>query len=131
MPCRNEPLVTRKSARYNRCVTKVTLAQQAMSSRMRREPNVSDERQAYVPGDAIYTKTGKRRAMKRQASTRTEARLGSLIACGGIIWTAYTATVDYSGLWQFRVLNPGPIEVCAVGILIWLHAKWRRSLEPK
>jgi hypothetical protein len=26
-----------------------------------------------------------------------------------------------------KSLEFAPLEVCAIGILIWLHAKWRRS----
>jgi hypothetical protein len=32
-------------------------------------------------------------------------------------------------LWNFSVTQPGPLEICALGILMWLHAKWRRSLK--
>ncbi len=60
-------------------------------------------------------------------SSRAEVRLGSLVAAGGIIWAVYVATVDYNSLWRMQILPPGPIEVCAIGILAWLHAKWRRS----
>jgi hypothetical protein len=56
-----------------------------------------------------------------------EERLGSLIAAAGTIWTTYVATVDYASLWHLQILPPGPIEVCALGILAWLHAKWRHS----
>ncbi len=59
----------------------------------------------------------------------TEERLGSLTAGAGLIWTAREATKDLTSLWQFRLLPPGPLEVCAIGILIWLHAKWRRSTK--
>ena len=57
----------------------------------------------------------------------TEERLGSLIAAAGTIWATYAATVDYAGLWRLQILPPGPLEVCALGILVWLHAKWRRA----
>jgi hypothetical protein len=57
----------------------------------------------------------------------TEERIGSLLAAGGTIWATYVATVDYASLWQMQILPPGPMEVCALGVLIWLHAKWRRS----
>jgi hypothetical protein len=55
-----------------------------------------------------------------------EERLGSLGAGIGTIWGVHvTAThlriVD--ALWE----TPGPLEVCAIGSLIWLHAKWHRS----
>ena len=62
-------------------------------------------------------------------SIRTEEQLGSLIAAAGTIWAIYVATVDYSSLWQLKILPPGPIELCALGILAWLHAKWRRSAK--
>jgi hypothetical protein len=61
-------------------------------------------------------------------SIRAEERLGSLLAGAGAIWAAYVATVDYNSLWQMRILPPGPVEVCALGVLVWLHAKWRRSM---
>ena len=62
-------------------------------------------------------------------SIATEERLGSLIAAGGMIWGAYAATVDYAGVLSLELIPAGPIEVCALGILIWLHAKWRRSTK--
>jgi hypothetical protein len=60
-------------------------------------------------------------------SIRAEERLGSLIGAAGTIWAVYVATVDYSNLWRMQIMPPGPVEVCALGILAWLHAKWRRS----
>jgi hypothetical protein len=60
---------------------------------------------------------------------RAEERLGSLIAAGGTVWAVYVATVDYANLWRMQIMPPGPVEVCALGILTWLHAKWRRSTK--
>lgn len=62
-----------------------------------------------------------------------EVRIGSLIAAGGMIWTAHLATLNYKGLDSFSFVNlpRGPLEVCAVGILIWLHAKWRSSVVAR
>jgi hypothetical protein len=62
-------------------------------------------------------------------SIPAEERVGSLIAAGGTIWATYIATVDYASLWRMQILPPGPMEVCALGILAWLHAKWRRSTK--
>lgn len=62
-------------------------------------------------------------------SIATEERLGSLIAAGGMIWGAYAATVNYAGVLSFEIVRAGPMEVCGLGILIWLHAKWRRSTK--
>lgn len=60
---------------------------------------------------------------------KNEERLGSLVAAGGIIWAARVATQNVSTLWNFSIAQPGPLEICALGILMWLHAKWRRSVK--
>ena len=60
---------------------------------------------------------------------RGEERLGSLLAAAGTAWLVYVATTDFNNMWQMRIMPPGPIEVCAIGILMWLHAKWRRSIK--
>lgn len=60
-----------------------------------------------------------------------QERVGSLVAAGGIIWAAQVASQDVSTLWNFSVTQPGPLEVCALGILMWLHARWRASVQPK
>ena len=62
-------------------------------------------------------------------SIHAEERFGSLIAAAGTIWAVYVATYDYDGLWRFTIAPPGPIEVCGLGVLAWLHAKWRRSVN--
>jgi hypothetical protein len=68
---------------------------------------------------------------KHFLSIRAEEHVASLIAAGGCIWGVYVATVDYSSLWRLQILPPGPVEVCALGVLAWLHAKWRRSNQPR
>lgn len=62
--------------------------------------------------------------------THAEVRLGSLVAASGIIWTVKIATDNFKGLDSFSFANlpRGPLEVCALGIVIWLHAIWRRSV---
>lgn len=64
-------------------------------------------------------------------SSHAEVRIGSLIAAGGIIWAAKEATSTFTGIdsFSFTRLPRGPLEVCAIGILIWLHAIWRKSLK--
>ena len=57
-----------------------------------------------------------------------EGRIGSLIAGGGIIWIAQAATQNFTSFTNL-LLPPGPLEACAVGILIWLHSKWRASVS--
>lgn len=68
-------------------------------------------------------------AEKNLASIRLEERLGSLVAAAGTIWIVYVATHDYTNLWRLQFSPPGPLETAALGILIWLHAKWRRSMK--
>jgi hypothetical protein len=62
-------------------------------------------------------------------SISTQERLGSLITAGGMIWGAYSATIHFSGVLSLDLIPPGPIELCSLGILVWLHAKWRRSTK--
>ncbi len=59
---------------------------------------------------------------------RLEERFGSLMAGGGVIWTTQAVTNHLASLNQINLLPPGPLETCALGLLVWLHAKWRRSL---
>ena len=60
-----------------------------------------------------------------------EIRLGSIIAATGLIWAVRLATSNFTGLdaFSFARLPRGPLEVCAAGVLIWLHAKWRKSVR--
>lgn len=69
-------------------------------------------------------------AQSSSLSIRTQERVASLMAAAGMVWGVYVATVDYAGLWRLQIAPPGPLEVCGLGILLWLHAKWRRSLKP-
>ena len=63
------------------------------------------------------------------------ARAGSLIAGGGISWAVYAATQNLELNASFLettlrnvFMQSGPLEVCGVGILIWLLGKWRASV---
>ncbi len=63
--------------------------------------------------------------------TKYEERIGSIIAGGGLCWAA-NAMVHQAGTFTNVGLWPaGPLEVCAIGILVWLHAKWRRSVRVR
>ena len=85
-------------------------------------------RDKFVPVVAI-PKNAKHAMDSHLASIRREERFSSLIAAGGMIWGVYVATHDYSNLWRLQINPPGPLEICALGILGWLHAKWRRSIK--
>ena len=64
-------------------------------------------------------------------STHLEVRLGSLVAAAGLIWAVKVATLGFAGIAAFgwTRLPAGPLELCAVGILVWLHAQWRKSVQ--
>ena len=68
-------------------------------------------------------------------NTYVTARIGSLIARGGIIWAVYTATREVEMGPSFLeqtlrnvFMQSGPLEICAAGILVWIFAKWRASV---
>lgn len=63
-------------------------------------------------------------------TSHLEARLGSLISAGGIVWTANLATKNFTSF-DNLLLPAGPLELCAIGVLIWLHAKWRGSVSVR
>jgi len=59
-------------------------------------------------------------------SPRTETRVGSLTAAAGLIMAAHSGTVQISSLANLT-FPPGPLETCAIGLLVWIHAKWRHA----
>lgn len=81
----------------------------------------------YAPTAPVDKSAGN--SASRLQSIRREERLGSLIAAAGTIWVVYAATHDYTNLWRLQINPPGPLEIAALGIVIWLHAKWRRNLN--
>ena len=93
----------------------------------RREGYV-DNRSKFIPVVEI-PKTPKNNEGGGLLSIRAEENLGSLLTAAGMAWLVYVATQDFNHMWQMSIMPPGPIEVCAVGILMWLHAKWRRSVK--
>ena len=92
----------------------------------KRHPGYDNLPKAYVPGPKPAAKAG---GGGYFFSIAAEERFGSLIAASGTMWAAYVATVDYAGLWRMQIMPPGPVEVCILGVLAWLHAKWRRSTK--
>ena len=106
---------------------------------------VKDDRSDYVDWDSgregyvnlrpkpTYVASGKPAVMptgeRHLLSIRGEELFGSLVAAAGTVWAVYVATVDYACLWRLQIMPPGPAEVCVLGVLAWLHAKWRRSVS--
>jgi len=68
-----------------------------------------------------------------------QSKIGCLICGIGIAWAAHIATdgleySDYLDVLLSRgfikvVMSPGPIEVLGFGVILWLHAKWRSSVD--
>lgn len=88
-----------------------------------------NSRSKYIPVVDIPKSQKKADGQGSLFSIRGQERFGSLLAAAGTIWAVYVATVDYANLWRMTIMPPGPVEVCALGILLWLHAKWRRSTK--
>ncbi|MGA2001140.1 MAG: hypothetical protein ABSG52_14205 [Terriglobales bacterium] len=57
-----------------------------------------------------------------------EEWIASLIAAAGVSWAIGVAATSMLPAYAME-LTVGPLETCAIGILIWLHAKWRRTLK--
>lgn len=65
-------------------------------------------------------------------------RAGCILAGGGIAWAVYVAT-EHADLSEFFLetgfrkifLQSGPMEVCALGIVLWLWGKWKRSVRAR
>lgn len=86
-----------------------------------------DRRAKYVAPLTVHKPAQSARLAQDLQSIRREERFGSLIAAAGTMWAVYVATQDYASLLRMQIMPPGPAEVCLLGILAWLHAKWRRS----
>lgn len=56
-----------------------------------------------------------------------EARFGCMISAAGVIWAVREGTLHSSI--SFANLPVGPLEIACLGILIWLHAKYRVSVK--
>ena len=70
--------------------------------------------------EAVLVPASELLSWSRMFRIQTEERLGSLIAGAGAIWAAHEGTKGLASIWQFTLLPPGPLEVCAIGILVWL-----------
>lgn len=64
-------------------------------------------------------------------TTRNEGRIGSIIAGLGLIWAVKVNTYNFTTPPPAVLLPAGPLETCAIGILIWIHSKWRKSVNLK
>ena len=57
-----------------------------------------------------------------------EERFACLLAAAGVIWAVRVTVTSMLPAYATE-LTFGPLETCALGIIMWLHAKWRRTLQ--
>ncbi len=86
----------------------------------------------YQPPPVAYVTTHVNASADQEGTTihRVE-QIGSLIAGGGIIWTAYAVAHHSAEIARFALFPPGPLEVLGIGVLIWLVAKWVRAIQVR
>ena len=60
--------------------------------------------------------------------THWEERIASLIAAGGLVWCVQISTQNFTSLDKLT-LPMNAVYITALGVVIWLHAKWRRSVD--
>jgi hypothetical protein len=103
------------------------------SRRMRAEKDLwPAEREGYSDVHSIaYAPVRQSPSLKQRRGLPIEIqeRMSTLIVVAGIIAAAHAAISDSSGVLRLDLFPPGPLEICALGVLIWLHAKWRRLVR--
>ena len=61
----------------------------------------------------------------------TEEYIAVLIAVASMIWTVELVTNNFAGIARIGLLPPGPAEICAIAMLVWIHAKWRLVMRTR
>jgi hypothetical protein len=88
----------------------------------------SRQRVAYSAGGPLFAAHVEVEAWWKRPTT--EARLGLITFGGGLVWASRVQTIDVANLFRL-LMTPGPLEFSAIGLLLWLHAKWRRAVRVK
>lgn len=88
-----------------------------------------EEREGYVkpsaPAYPVIHATQENVAKRHGLTTRAQEGFGALLGITGALWAGYMVVVQQASPWHFQIVPPGPADICAVGALVWLHAKWR------
>jgi hypothetical protein len=66
---------------------------------------------------------------RRSPYVRREEQLGAIVAGAGLCWAASVAINQFATVYRLGFWPPGPLELCAAGVLIWIHARWRRAVK--
>ena len=61
---------------------------------------------------------------------RAQEWIASLIAAGGLLWGIHAATRSFTSFDNLQLSRDAGYTTL-LGIVIWLHAKWRRSLDMR
>jgi hypothetical protein len=99
-------------------------------STARRTPDPwPQEREGYSqPTEVAYAPIRVKPAISNESKIiRRAEQIGSLVAGGGIIWTAHAVTHHSAEIARLALFPPGPVELLGVGVLIWLVAKLFRT----
>jgi hypothetical protein len=64
-------------------------------------------------------------------AARSESILGSLIASGGMIYAIHIITKNFTTWSAITLPSGGPIEIVALGVVVWLHGKWRSMIRVR
>src|SRR5581483_6191054 len=100
-----------------------------VQSQSRRAELWPAEREGYdTPVPVAYAAAPGKRSPRHRFPIRAESRRGSAAIGVGVIWAVQVMTAPIATA-QALLFTPGPVEVCGIGRLVWLHAKWRRSIE--
>jgi hypothetical protein len=60
-----------------------------------------------------------------------EGKIGSFGMAAGFIWSAYVGTsnvTQLSSIFTNIIYTRGPLQCLGISALVWLHAKYRRSV---
>jgi hypothetical protein len=75
---------------------------------------------AYAPAPPVAS-------FKPRIPLWVEEKIAAGIAVSGVLWGVQAATSPISRV-ENLTATPGPLELCGISILVWLHSRWRRSV---
>jgi hypothetical protein len=65
-------------------------------------------------------------------SIRLEKTIGTLIGASGLVWGLYHVVYEVHALGQELdpgFLRLGPMQTMLLGLILWLHGKYRQSID--
>ena len=64
-------------------------------------------------------------------AARSEALIGGVIAGGGMIYAVHALNKNFNSWSAVTLPSGGPMEIVALGVVIWLHGKWRSATRVR